>query len=76
MANQFAEEGSIPSTGPNAFDKLDQIIRAKIAMDKNYKSKIDIDAAIVRQYQMLFDQLETASTASGGSLEQLLPSDL
>ena len=62
LANQFAEEGSIPSTEANAFDKLDQIIRAKIAMDKNYKSKIDIDAAIVKQYQMFFDQLETAST--------------
>ena len=62
LANQFAEEGSLPSTEANAFDKLDQIIRAKIAMDKNYKSKIDIDAAIVRQYQMFFDQLETAST--------------
>ena len=65
LANQFAEEGSIPSTEANAFDKLDQIIRAKIAMDKNYKSKIDIDAAIVRQYQMFFDQLETASTRRG-----------
>jgi uncharacterized protein len=61
LANQFAEEGSIPETGANAFDKLDQIIRAKIAMDKNYKSKIDIDAAIVRQYQMFFDQVGTAS---------------
>ncbi|HZB13259.1 MAG TPA: tetratricopeptide repeat protein [Chryseolinea sp.] len=61
LANQFPEEGSIPETGANAFDKLDQIIRAKIAMDKNYKSKIDIDAAIVRQYQMFFDQLGTAT---------------
>src|SRR5688572_4193443 len=61
LANQFPEEGSIPETGANAFDKLDQIIRAKIAMDKNYKSKIDIDAAIVRQYQMFFDQVGTAS---------------
>ncbi|HET6545067.1 MAG TPA: tetratricopeptide repeat protein [Chryseolinea sp.] len=63
LANQFEEEGSIPSAEANAFEKLDQIIRAKIAMDKNYKSKIDIDAAIVRQYQMFFDQLETASAA-------------
>jgi antitoxin component YwqK of YwqJK toxin-antitoxin module len=61
LANQFPEEGSLPETEPNAFDKLDQIIRAKIAMDKNYKSKIDIDAAIVRQYQMFFDQLGTAT---------------
>lgn len=61
LSNQFPEEGSLKATHANAFDKLDQIIRAKIAMDKNYKSKIDIDAAIVRQYQLFFDQLETGS---------------
>lgn len=61
LSNQFAEENSISLNCGNAFEKLDQIIRAKIAMDKNYKSKIDIDAAIVKQYQMFFDQLETAS---------------
>ena len=64
LSNQFTEEGSLPFTGTNAFEKLDQIIRAKIAMDKHYKSKIDIDAAIVRQYQMFFDQLETASNTT------------
>ncbi len=63
LANQISDEGSLPATGPNAFDKLDQIIRAKIAMDNNYKSKIDIDAAIVRQYQMFFDQLETVASS-------------
>jgi antitoxin component YwqK of YwqJK toxin-antitoxin module/tetratricopeptide (TPR) repeat protein len=64
LSNQFAEEGSLPFTGTNAFEKLDQIIRAKIAMDKNYKSKIDVDAAIVKQFQMFFDQLETASNTT------------
>lgn len=64
LSNQFSEEGSLPATGGNAFDKLDQIIRAKIAMDKNYKSKIDIDAAIVKQFQMFFDQLHTASATA------------
>ncbi|WP_276373049.1 tetratricopeptide repeat protein [Chryseolinea sp. H1M3-3] len=61
VSNQFTEEGSLPTTNPNAFEKLDQIIRAKIAMDKNYKSKIDLDVALVKQYQMFFDQLGTAS---------------
>ena len=67
LSNQFTEEGSLTATHPNAFEKLDQIIRAKIAMDKNYKSKIDIDAAIVKQYQIFFDQLVTASNTTDDS---------
>ena len=60
LSNQFKEDGSIPFKGSNAFDKLDQIIRAGIAMDKNYKTTIDFDVATVRQFQMFFDQLATA----------------
>ena len=57
MANQFADDGSLPFAGENAFDKTDQILKAGIAMDKNYKLKIPVDAAIVRQFQMFFEQL-------------------
>ena len=57
MSNQFADEGSIPFAGDNAFDKLDQILKAGIAIDKNYKLKIPVDAATVRQFQMFFEQL-------------------
>jgi uncharacterized protein len=59
LSNQFKEDGSIPFKGSHAFDKLDQIIRAGIAMDKNYKTTIDFDVATVRQFQMFFDQLAT-----------------
>jgi len=59
LSNQFKEDGSIPFKGSNAFDKLDQIIRAGIAMDKNFKTTIDFDVATVRQFQMFFDQLAT-----------------
>ncbi|MBA4056976.1 MAG: hypothetical protein C0490_19835, partial [Marivirga sp.] len=62
VSNQFADEGSIPFQGKNAFEKLDQIIRARIAMESSYKSKIDFDAAIVKQFQMFFDQLSTVDT--------------
>ena len=62
LSNQFKEDGTIPFNGSNAFDKLDQIIRAGIAMDKNYKTAISFDVATVRQFQMFFDQLGTIDT--------------
>lgn len=55
--NAVAEEGSIPGFGNNAAGKLDQIIRAKIAMDKNFKLQVPVDAPVVRQYELLFQQL-------------------
>jgi antitoxin component YwqK of YwqJK toxin-antitoxin module/Flp pilus assembly protein TadD len=64
LSNQFKEDGTIPFNGVNAFDKLDQIIRAGIAMDKNYKTAINFDVATVRQFQMLFDQLGTIDTGA------------
>ncbi|MFN8888926.1 MAG: hypothetical protein ACK5WF_15800, partial [Cyclobacteriaceae bacterium] len=57
LDNQLQDEGSIQAFGSNASDKLDQIIRAKIALEKNYKSQIPIGAAVVKQYELLFDQL-------------------
>jgi antitoxin component YwqK of YwqJK toxin-antitoxin module/Tfp pilus assembly protein PilF len=57
LDNQLQDEGSMAPFGTNASDKLDQIIRAKIALDKNFKSEIPIGAAVVKQYELLFDQL-------------------
>ncbi len=57
LDNEVTEEGSIPVFGTNAPDKLDQIVRAKIAMDKNFKSEVPVDAAVVRQFEMFFQQL-------------------
>lgn len=59
LSDQYKEDGTIPFNGSNAFDKLDQIIRAGIAMDKKYKTIIDFDVATVRQFQMFFEQLGT-----------------
>ncbi len=58
LGNEFQGEGSQTPSGPNAFEKLDQIIRAKLAMEKSFKSEIPVDAPVVRQFEMLFQQLD------------------
>jgi len=57
--NQVTDEGSLPAFDKNGAEKLDQIIRAKIALDKNFKSSISFAAPVVMQYEMLFQQLNT-----------------
>jgi antitoxin component YwqK of YwqJK toxin-antitoxin module len=59
LDNQLAETDTVPMFGSNASDKLDQIIRSKIAMDKKFKSEIPIEAAVVKQFELFFDQLNT-----------------
>jgi len=63
LTNQFAEEGSITLNASNTFDRLDQIIHAKIALDKNFKPVVPVNASLVRQYQMMFEQFQTEDTA-------------
>ncbi|HZY78689.1 MAG TPA: hypothetical protein VFE50_04150, partial [Cyclobacteriaceae bacterium] len=61
-SNQAQNDGAAKDkAGPNAFEKLDQIIRSKIAMDKNFKTEVPVDAAIVKQFEMLAKQLNTVS---------------
>jgi antitoxin component YwqK of YwqJK toxin-antitoxin module len=57
--NQLTDEGQLPVFGTNGAEKLDQIIRAKIVLDQNFKSKIPVTAPVVKQYEMLFEQLHT-----------------
>ena len=59
LDNQVTDEGSIPLFGSNEPEKLDQIIRAKIAMDKKFKSAFPVDAAVVTQFEMFFQQMQT-----------------
>jgi antitoxin component YwqK of YwqJK toxin-antitoxin module/tetratricopeptide (TPR) repeat protein len=64
-SNQAESEGTAKerATGiSNGFEKLDQILRSKIAMDKKFKTEVPVDAAIVKQFEMLAKQLNTAST--------------
>ena len=58
LDNQVSDAGSFPTFGTNAAEKLDQIIRARLVFEEGYKSMFPIDAAVVRQYELLFDQLE------------------
>jgi antitoxin component YwqK of YwqJK toxin-antitoxin module/Flp pilus assembly protein TadD len=52
-------ESPIPAVGSNGAEKLDKIVRAKIAMEKDYKSEVPIKASVVRQFELFFDQLQT-----------------
>jgi antitoxin component YwqK of YwqJK toxin-antitoxin module/tetratricopeptide (TPR) repeat protein len=64
-SNQAESEGVAKDKAagvPNGFEKLDQIIRSKIAMDKKFKTEVPVDAAIVKQFEMLIKQLNTVST--------------
>jgi uncharacterized protein len=64
VSNQFPEEGQLQGlTNVNDCEKLDQIIRARIAMDSKFKIKVQFDAPVVRQYELLFDQLGAISTS-------------
>lgn len=57
VKNQLTDESIIPPSGANPFARLDGIIRSRIAMEQEYKTRIPIDAGIVRQFQLMFDQL-------------------
>jgi tetratricopeptide (TPR) repeat protein len=60
FGNEVTDEGTVTATAAdvNACERLDQIIRAGIAMDKKFDSKIPIDAAVVKQFELIFNQLQ------------------
>jgi antitoxin component YwqK of YwqJK toxin-antitoxin module/Tfp pilus assembly protein PilF len=57
LNNEIAEEGTFPFEGTTPFDKIDQIIRAKVVTDKNFKPLVTVDAILVKQYQLFLDQI-------------------
>jgi antitoxin component YwqK of YwqJK toxin-antitoxin module/predicted negative regulator of RcsB-dependent stress response len=59
VKNELTDEFTVAPSADNAFARLDEIIRSKIAIEEEYKTRIPINAGIVRQYQLLFDQLGT-----------------
>ncbi|HWA34578.1 MAG TPA: tetratricopeptide repeat protein, partial [Cyclobacteriaceae bacterium] len=62
VKNELTDEGEIPKAETaNPFSRADEIIRSKISFDDEFKIKIPIDVGIVRQYQVLFELLETQS---------------
>lgn len=62
VSNQLTDEGTISAEMPNGCEKLDQIIKSRIALDKSFKTKVDFDAAVVSQFEMLFQQLGSIKT--------------
>ncbi|HEX5171006.1 MAG TPA: tetratricopeptide repeat protein, partial [Cyclobacteriaceae bacterium] len=60
LNNELKDESTFPFKGQNSFDKLDQMIRAKVVSDKNFKPRVPINAMLVRQYQFLLEQLSLA----------------
>lgn len=59
LDNEVTDEGTIAPVGTNAAEKLDRVIKARIAMEKDFKSSIPITAAVVKQYELMLDQLGT-----------------
>jgi antitoxin component YwqK of YwqJK toxin-antitoxin module len=64
LDNEVTDEGTMELFGTNATEKLDKIIQAKIALDENFQSIFPIKAAVVKQYELLFQQLGTINTTT------------
>ena len=62
LDNEVTDESTITPVGINAAEKLDRIIKARIAMEKDFKSKIPVTAAVVKQFELLFDQISSLPT--------------
>lgn len=60
LNNEIKEESTFPFSGSNSFEKLDQIIRARVVNEKSFTSKIPVNAMTVKQFEMLLDQLQLA----------------
>ncbi len=72
--NKFEGDGSQTPTGENAFEEIDLVIRAEIALNKKFKSKIPVDAPVVKQMELLFQQLQQGSfTPDDPWVKQYLP---
>lgn len=57
--NEIENVGSVTDDSENPFVKLDRLLKAKVALEKGFKNKVDVDAALVKQMELLIDQLPT-----------------
>ncbi len=62
LNDEVENEGTESPCDDNSFERLDQIIRARIAMDEKFKSPFPFHFMISNQFILLFDQLSTART--------------
>jgi len=64
LGNELKEDNALTTENINACEKLDQIIRSGIAMDKKFDSKIPVSAAVVKQFEIFFNQLSLIQPSS------------
>lgn len=60
-------------SGANNFEAVQEIIVSKIALDKNYKLKADLEDQVVRQLQVLFEKLEFSEGDKGFYMQYYVP---
>ncbi len=70
VLNQLADsqvngEGSITAFSTNGTSRLDQMIRAKIVMNDDFKSAFPFSVPLVKQFELIFDQLDKITQTSG-----------
>ncbi|MEI9918653.1 MAG: hypothetical protein WDO14_07605 [Bacteroidota bacterium] len=58
---EWEGNGSDQKINNNAYERLDQILRSSISMDKKFKTEVPINIATVKQFEMLLQQMNTAS---------------
>jgi antitoxin component YwqK of YwqJK toxin-antitoxin module len=73
LNNEIADEGTFPYNGTAAYDRLDQIIKAKVVTDKNFKPVVPVNAILTRQYQLFIDQLDLIGNPGDRWAEFYLP---
>ena len=59
--------------GPDNFDFLQQILLSKIALDKQYELKADLEDNIVRQIQVVDEKLEYKKSDTGFAMQYYVP---
>lgn len=61
-SNQIKAEGEIGVHSENAFERMDQIIKAQLANEQEFETKVPINAVLVKQYLFLFQERGMANT--------------
>jgi antitoxin component YwqK of YwqJK toxin-antitoxin module len=62
-----------PDFSHPVYDEIDEIIHAKLALDKGYELKIGIDDFIIRQLQLLMEKLEYRENDTNFCMQYYVP---
>lgn len=67
-------EGSVPQTSDNsAFSYYDDLLKSKAALDKRYQSKVNFNASINKQVQLLLTKLKFDETSNDFWMQHYVP---